>query len=414
MEGWQPPRLLSPEEIGARVRWATRRGNPGWLWSDVSVRNWRIALAMIALVARDALFDRPSLIVPDGDPVAFGLACYTSGMGPLLGWWQARGLLRATPEIGRLIEMHRRHNTVRNRRLATIGAEVTLLLSARRLDVIVLKGAHTAATYFPTPGARPMSDIDLLVRASDVAAVERVLAEAGFVSGKRGQRETTWRRPEGASAPRTLMFVHEDDPWSIDLHHSLDLVAAGGVPAIAFDSARPFETAAAPSPPLAARALDQPLLLLHLAAHAGAGLHSLSLLRLAELHYVIRRDSAAGRLSWPAFVEAGLAVGALGYAYPALRLCEDLAPGTLPAWVIERCAAAAPPRVARIVAGLTPATAQRVDRSSIAEHFMWSPGWSGIGRQLAVDLVPGVSSWRGAWAIYERRLWQLLHGRVGA
>jgi hypothetical protein len=81
--------------------------------------------------------------------------------------------------------------------------------------------------------------------------------------------------------------------------------------------------------------------------------------------------------------------------------------------VLGRCAAAAPARVARFVGTLTPATAQRVDRSSLAEHFMWTAGWRGTMRQLAADLAPATRSWRATWSIYERRAWQMLRGRVG-
>ncbi|HEU4962013.1 MAG TPA: nucleotidyltransferase family protein [Sphingomonas sp.] len=406
MGTWQPPRDLSAGEVRARFRQARRRGNPAWLWPDIAVADWRAALETIAEVARDALFDRPGTAIADGDPDAFGLACYTSGMGPLLGWWQRRGLLRATPDIGRVIDLHHRHNAERSRRLTAAAADVTHRLHAAGVAVVPLKGISTTA-YFPAPGTRPMADIDLLVGARDLTTAEAVLAVAGFSAGRRGRRETTWRRPDAATAPHTLMFLHQDDPWSIDLHHSLDQPVAAGLPPIAFDAAEPMANGAP-------RGLDQPLLLLHLATHAGGGLHNLSLLRLAELHFVARSDAAAGRLSWPAFVQLGNAIGALGYAYPALRLCEDLAPGTIPAEVIERCAAAAPARVVRVVDRLTPATAQRVEGSSIAEHFMWARGWAGLSRQLAADLVPAAASWRRFWAIHERRVWQVLRGQVRA
>jgi len=407
MGAWQPPVSLSPAEVRARFTRAKRQGNPVWLWPDIAVEDWRRALATIAQTARDVLSGRPAGSLSAADADAFGLACYTSGMGPLLGWWQARGLVRAAPDIGRVIDLHWRHNMDRNAHLAAIAADVAERLRGAGIAVALLKGAHTAAAYFPAPGTRPMADIDLLVGPRDLTGADAVLAAAGYVPGRRGERETNWRRAGTPAAPRTLTFLHRDDPWSIDLHHSLDQAVAAGAPPVRFDGARPLDGRGPSAAPL-----DQPLLLLHLAVHAGGGLHNLTLLRLVELHFVIRRDGADGGLSWPAFVRTGRAIGALGYAYPALRLCEDLVPGTVPAWVLERCAAAAPARVVRIVARLAPATAQRVERSSIAEHFMWSAGWPGLCRQLAADLVPA-RSWRAAWSIYERRAWQMLRGRVG-
>lgn len=413
MAAAEQPTLLAPDEVAARFRRAKRQGTPAWVWPEVTVPAWRDAVAEIEAIARDALFCRPAAIVAAGDAAAFGLACYTSGMGPLLGWWQAKGLVRATPAIGRAIELQWRHNTARNRRLVAVAADVAGCLDGAGVSVVALKGVHTATAYFPERGTRPMADIDLLIGASGRAAAEAALTAAGFAPGRRLPRETSWHRPGTATAPRTLTFLHEDDPWSIDLHHSLDLVVAAGAPPIRFDAGRTMDGHQGPPMVRPARVLDQPLLLLHLAAHAGGGLHNLTLLRLAELHYVIRRDTADGRLSWPAFIELGRSVGALAHAYPALRLCEDLAPGTVPVAVLDRCAAAAPARVLRVVGRLTPASAQRVDRSSIAEHFMWALGWTGLARQLAADIFPAMG-WRGAWAVYQRRAWQVLRRRLSA
>jgi len=412
VDAWRLSTELTPAEVQARMIEARRQGRPAWLWPEISVDAWRAALAAIARIAGDALCGRPGTVRAAGDAAAFGLACYTSGMGPLLGWWQAQRLVRATPEIAQLLDLHLHHNVMRNRRLNTIAGALVERLHTAGLPVVLLKVAHTARRYFPAIGTRPMADVDLLVDARDAMAAGIVLADAGLMPGKRGRRETSWAVPGQRPEPMILNFVHEGDPWSIDLHHSLDHLVSAGAPLIRFDQAAPMATATR-LPNCLAMGLNQPLLLLHLAAHAGGGLHNLTLLRLTELHLVIRRDAAAQRLSWKAVIDTGRRIGALGYAYPAFRLCEELVPGTVPAPVLDACAAAAPPRVRRIVRGLTPATAQRVDRSSIAEHFMWAAGWTGLVRQIAADLVPARPG-RGAWPIYQRRAWQLVRGRLSA
>jgi hypothetical protein len=119
----------------------------------------------------------------------------------------------------------------------------------------------------------------------------------------------------------------------------------------------------------------------------------------------------AGRLSWPAFLEAGERTGALGYAYPALALAEKLALGLVPAAVLGHCAARAPAAVRRAVERLTPATAQRIERNSVGEHFMWAEGWRGRLRLLASDILPAVR-WPEFRRIYEERAWRLIRGRV--
>jgi hypothetical protein len=159
------------------------------------------------------------------------------------------------------------------------------------------------------------------------------------------------------------------------------------------------------------RVLDQPLLLLHLAAHAGAGWQNLTLLRQVELVLVIRQDLAADRLSWDAFLDVGGRTCALGYAYPALHLADKLAPGTVPAKVLDECASRAPRAVRRALERLTPATAQRIDRASLDEHFMWAEGWRARLRQLASDILPA-GSWSEFRRIYEERAWRLIRGTV--
>jgi len=147
-----------------------------------------------------------------------------------------------------------------------------------------------------------------------------------------------------------------------------------------------------------------------LAVHAGAGLQNLNLLRLVELALVVRRDTGSGALAWDAFVAAGRRAGALGYAFPALHLSNALCPGLISTDVLAACAQHAPAGVARFVQRLTPATAQRVDRTSLAEHFMWSRGWADHLRQLAADVAPAVGAWERLWSVYERRAWQLIRG----
>lgn len=398
---------MPPGAFRDRLRWARRQGNPAWLWPDVAVADWRAALRMLERVVRDRLSGRHPEAV-DGDPAAIGLACYTSGIGPLLGCWQEQGLVAATPNIAPILALHLRHNRLRAERMEAAAVAMADRLARCRIPVAILKGAYTAQAYFPEAGTRPASDVDLLVNDRHALAAEQVLHGAGLRLASRGARESSWCASDTPAEPRSLMFVHAADPWSVDLHSSLDLVVAAGAPIAALDVLRPLESARRWTANPEAMVLDQPVLLLHLAVHAGAGLHNLTLLRLVELNLVIEQDVAAGRLCWRSLLAAGEAAGLLGYAYPALALCEKLAPGSVPAFVLERCARAAPAGVRRIVASLTPATAQRIGGTSLAEHFMWSGNWRGRARQLAHDISLPRVSWRASWAIYEKRAWQLI------
>jgi hypothetical protein len=174
------------------------------------------------------------------------------------------------------------------------------------------------------------------------------------------------------------------------------------------------EWAEAPSLPRGSarrmRVLAQPMLTAFLATHAGEGLHQLSLLRLVELVLVMRRDAAAGALRWDSLLDTLEGVGGLRFALPALELAERLAPGTVPTEVLARLGAEATPAMRRVLDRVTPATAQRLDRLSLEERFMWAGTAAERLRRAAHAVWPaaaGRSVTRLA-EIYGRRAWWLL------
>ena len=401
---------IQTEEVRRRFAWARRQGRPAWLWPDVPIVAWRSAMEAIA-GATAAILAGERGVRLEGGPDAIGLAGYTSGMGPLLGLWLEQGRLEASEPVAITLGRHLTHNRLRAARMETAAARIVGRLASRGIETLVLKGAHTAAAYFPEPGARPASDIDLLVSAREARAAEAVMRDCGLALKGRSQWECCWVDPSARDEPRSLTYVHAEDPWSIDLHNALNISVGRGTLLAELDRARPMASASRWPVDPRGRVLDQPLLLLHLAAHAGAGWQNLTLLRQYELVQVIRRDLAAARLSWDAFLEIGARTGALGYAYPALRLADKLAPGTVPDEVLDRCGAHAPRAVRRALEQLTPATAQRIDRTSLGEHFMWAQGWQGRLRLLASDILPSVR-WPEFRRIYEERAWRLIRGRV--
>jgi hypothetical protein len=402
---------ISPEDVRRRVVWARRQGRPAWLWPDVSIGAWRSAMVDVERVIRILLTDAPSARL-EGDAPAIELAGYTSGVGPLLGLWLEQGRLQTGPAIAVTLTRHLAHNRLRATKLTQTAVEIVGRLGDQGIRALVLKGAHTGWSYFPEAGVRPASDIDLLVADGDAAMAESVLDDYGLSFMGRSRWESCWAPSAGVSAPRSLTYVHADDPWSVDLHSSLNISAGWGTPLAAFDLSDPMASRSRWSVDAKAGVLDQPLLLLHLATHAGVGWQNLTLLRQVELVLVIRKDFAAGTLSWHAFLELGSKTGAIGYVYPALRLANKLAPGSVPQAVLEICAASAPRAVQRALARLAPATAQRIDRNSMAEHFMWAEGWRGRLRLAARDLLPADRSWPEFRRIYEERVWRLIRGRV--
>ena len=400
---------LSAQAVGARLRWARRQGRSAWLWPEISAQDWRRALHSIQYVCSGILAGDGCQRLA-GEPGALGLACYTSGMGPLLGWWHAQGCLEASAEVSDLLTLHLEHNRLRSAEMREASSSMTQALADQGIDVLVLKGADTAERYFPDPATRPASDIDLLVRPGQAVDAEHVLRAAGYRLAKRSLHESDWRRSDVSEQPRSLMFVHARDPWSIDLHTSLNVELGAGLEGLRLDDAKPFENFHSGDSP-GGRGLSQPLLLMHLAAHASTGLHNLTLLRLVELQFVIRKDQARGQLDWDRFLDSCRQVRALGAVWPALKLTEDLASGTVPNGVLRECSAAAPTRLREVVTALTPATAQRIGGTSIREHFMWTSGARQVLRQLGADLLPG-RSWKDIRSAYTRRFWQVARGSI--
>jgi len=81
---------------------------------------------------------------------------------------------------------------------------------------LLIKGAATIVRYPPLMGARPMGDIDLLVRPSAYHRAARVLSDAGF-------REVDLALPISRFVARERVFQRETDAGviEIDLHRAL-------------------------------------------------------------------------------------------------------------------------------------------------------------------------------------------------
>ncbi len=402
---------LGPGEFVRRRRDARYRGTPAWLWPEVAPGAWTEALADIRQ-AISRILSGGEASLTSHNCQAMSVACYTAGVGPLLGWWAEAGQLAAAPAIRDLLARHLDHGRARQERVRRRAMPIVSALTRHGVPVIVLKGGDTAYRYFPAPETRPASDLDLLVPFDSSRAAETVLAGEGLICVGRNARDATWADPRDSREPKSLWLVHRDDPWSVDLHNSLDFAASPGAATVRLDRADPFATSEPWAVEPSARVLAQPLLLLHLAVHAGGGLHNLTMLRTVEIILVIRQDVAKRRLAWDEFLAVAAQTNGLGAAYPAFAMCNMLAPGIIPGSVLDCCGEAMPSRARALVDRLDPAIAHRVDRASVAEHFMWVAGAGGWLRQLRSDLSPSAGSLRNAWSIYQARFQRLLRGRV--
>jgi hypothetical protein len=405
---------LELEAVQDRFGWALRQGHPQWLWPDVDVAGWQGALDQFERVAREVLTSGRAHKPLDGRAEDVGVAAYTSGMGPLLGFWLGRGLVRASAKVGALLDLHYRHNVLRMERMARRASEAAGLLARNGVRTVVLKGMDTAFSIFPQPGVRPLSDIDLLIDPADRARAGALLSQIGLRPGRISDNppEQNWRRADTRALPCSLAFVHADDPWSIDLQTSLNRRYSYGAPVVDLDSILDNERLMSWGLAPDVRRLPPDALVLHLACHASCGLESLSLLRLVELVLAIRAGLGSSQFTWEGFAALAKRARASAMAYPALHLAERLAPGTVPGNVLSLCARQAPRAVREVIGRLAPRNAQKVLRCSLQERFMWTPSRRHMVLQILREAVPPKTPVSNLLWIYRMRMWRLVRGTL--
>jgi hypothetical protein len=144
----------------------------------------------------------------------------THSMSPLLYMHLQEADAASPPPIKLQLQglflRHKRANEIRLSRLA----EVLAVLAEKAIPVIVLKGAALAPLIYPTPGLRPMSDIDILVPPEQASDVQIILHEMGFTDSLPNDPTPTTHR----HLP-VVMQTTAEMAVSIEVHHKL-----GGAP----------------------------------------------------------------------------------------------------------------------------------------------------------------------------------------
>lgn len=407
---------LEPAAVAERFRWARRQGHPFWLWPDVTVADWRASLVALERVATALLRGERATLQARPGPAALGLAAYTSGVGPWLGWHLEDGLLAGDVPTAGILAAHLDHARRRAARMATALQDVLGALGGAGVDATLLKGMHTASAYFVEPGLRPMADMDVLVHADAIAASERALAAAGYVEEQSARLarpyRAEWRLRGAPDLPRSLTLTHADDPFAFDLHGTLD-IDFFGVHTVPFGHPHWSALAAASFGSATATVLRQPLLAAHLAVHASHGLHGLTLIRLVELALVLRADMRLPA-DWNELGDLLRVLRAERFAFPAIALTDRLVPGLVPAPFLGGLRAAAPQRLRAVIDELRPATAQRIDGLALDERFMWAATPGEHLRRLGNMLLPTGAGGpvRRLGRIYAERAFRIARGRV--
>ena len=335
---------------------------------------------------------------------ALSIAGHTTGLAPLLGRWIEDGLLDAGPDVRCALAHYLAHARARAMRIEREALPAIDALIARGLEPIVLKGFHTARVYYEEPAIRRMADVDVAVPAGRVSEAEATLTAAGFRPDTKALRpyKRDWIGRDADPRVFSLELPDERTRWVLELHGSLDRYLHPGAIARLDGEAHnvePFEIAGR-----RVWVLAQPLLLVSLACHCSQELDGSRLLRLLEIVRVIRRDVIGGRLVW-ADVDAMLRrTGAARYAYPALALADELAPGTVDGRVLALCRHASTWAARHTVARLVPAGGSPDERGAL-KQLMWTRGLVAVLQRVARTVWPASfvrpgdvpTGWRVRW-----------------
>ncbi len=158
-------------------------------------------------------------------------------------------------------------------------------------------------------------------------------------------------------------------------------------------------------------ALAPPVLLLALACHCSQELGSSRLLRLVEIIRVIRTERAAGRFEWDDFLAMLGRTGAARYAYPALALAEDLAPGTLDGRVLALGVRESTWAARHTVRRLVPAGGA-IEDLGLLRQIMWMRGPVAILHRAMRLVAPSSQGRPGLLPSWRVRLRQMRAGTL--
>jgi hypothetical protein len=190
------------------------------------------------------------------------------GMAPLLDHHlRMAGATIADNTRRELAGLALRHRLINQARTRILGELVTSAQEAG-IPLLVLKGAALAHLLYPEPGLRPMKDVDILVRRSDLEHVTGLFEKAGFLYSKENVHLEKKRhlpdfnrQADGFSIAVEAHYSLFMDAWSRPWGDMEDLL----LPAVAFPLAEG----------ISGQTLSYEETLLHLCRHAFFDNHSL-------------------------------------------------------------------------------------------------------------------------------------------
>jgi hypothetical protein len=279
------------------------------------------------------------------------------GLAPLLHWHLSQAEVTAPPLALAKLAVTRQAHTKRNEGIALQLAEILAACHQHQVDVLVLKGALLAPTLYDEAGLRPMNDIDLLFRPSDLTKAGSVLESLGY-SGKHKTADagpgvtkhlSTYRRTGNQGAtPNPYLSPGADR--MVEPHGSLEESWFGlkvdMTPGV-WDRAAPITLHDQP-----AYRLSTGDLLLHLIIHAvfhvimGASVF----IQLYDIAQLLAKRS--DELDWPQFSTLAGRAGAQPFAYAGLYWAKMVYKAPVPDARLLELESACPPGLSAYIKSL--------------------------------------------------------------
>jgi len=389
-------------------------------WPEITAADLVAAHRQIASITRAVLAETRPVVGAAFDDVAcraFGIACFLSGMGPLMGRWTADGLIAPPGDLAEVLGRHIGASRRRSERLRHESIRVVHALNQRGIRPVVLKGAHTAYEYFEEPGLRPMSDVDLLVEPEHAARSQQVLVELGFRKQRQPgypirDRGTVWRHEDVSDTVRSWDCEDEGNPWTVDLHTSIDVQVQRGL-RTRFGRLQFEHSQLSRWEGCDVRRFSPSLLALHLILHAGWDLTDVRLIRIVEIVRVIRKLVDDPAFDWSEFLRLAEETGAARLLIPGIELTERLAPGCVDSTTRTRLLTPATKRMYAMIdcVELTGFCGWAARGVGMRRKFVYSRGVQDLAIGCVEVLFP--AGWRGRdyWMLQARRSRSILNPR---
>lgn len=264
---------------------------------------------------------QPADSPPDWSELEWGVARAVVAIHGIAALLANRLRWLGPPSWQAFLEEQRRQSILRDTGVGELLRRIDAATREAQISCVALKGSALHALRLYRPGERPMGDVDLLVRVSDLTAIPAAMRSLDYVEAFRVKRHTVYE-PRGKRALHDF-GEHVDNPLKIEIHTAV----AEPLPVRKVDITDRLWPVQA-SPGLNAYP-SATALFLHLLLHAAGNMRA-HCLRLLQLHDLATLASRPGYIEWAELLATSRGTGSPWWMFPPLALTARYFPGSVP------------------------------------------------------------------------------------